>query len=144
MGGMNPTPNQHRRITGLAMAIARAKAEAQARRNEAAVLNGQISELHLQLEEAKRRHESNSSGLNSALERDKALRQLAVDESACEIANIDARLRGLFELQHAQNRAASQHDAFADQEPLLRELCRRVGINVDQLLHPRGRVEVHA
>lgn len=141
---MNPTPNQHRRITALAMHIARAKAEAQARRNEASVLNGQINELQSQLEQAKRRHESNASGLNSALERDKALRQLAVDESAAEIVSIDARLKGLFEMQHRQNRAASQQDAFADQEALLRDLCRRVGINAERLLHPQGRIEVNA
>lgn len=141
---MNPTPTQHRRITTLAMNIARARADAQARRNEAAVLNGQISELQMQLSEAQRRHESEASGLNNALERDKALRQRAVEESAAEIQSIDARLKGLFQLQHGQNRAASQQEAFADQESLLWELCRRVGIDAIRLLHPQGRGEVNA
>lgn len=139
----HPTPRQQGQILRMAGDIATARAAADGKRQQGAMLDRAQSDLEAELRRALDRIESNApGGLQAATQRDAALRQQAIAEAQAEAENLKARIEGLQAERFRLGREATGDEAALAQEPLLRRLCERVGLNADALLRPRGNVEV--
>jgi hypothetical protein len=141
-----PTPRQQSQILRMAGAIVAARQTARGRLEQTTMLEAQQSALEAELREVvSRLQDYRNGGLQAALYRDPQVREQATAAAESEAARLRARIEAMrderFRLGRETNAIEGEDLA---QEHLVRRLCDAVGINADDLLRPRGRIEVSA
>ena len=135
------TPGQQRRIYGLAMRVAGARAMMEAAGAEAAVLANQQADLAAKLEYEQRGLEMLPVSSRGMASKESYAKMEA--EIKDRIAGLNQRIEALHSQQFASHRQnGAEHGALLAQEPLVIELAKRVGIDENTLLFPNGRARV--